>query len=364
MTLVGDTIRTARESYGAYLPSLRTFADRSGISAAQVSRIEAGLIDKPSLETLTSIAQALDRNPRFLWIVAGRLTGSEALSVLRSACRPGAELFDEWDDEDATAEAMRVVGQDAPSEDEMRLLAARIFSTFEVEETLWEGYANEVVGKTLEPRAKELLDLLRRLPPSSVEKVLEYARDQALATKQETTTAAIAAKGGVTMQGTELRPFSREWLEEQGFEGFVSVRELRETKCSAVPPVPGAYVVIIPEGATLRFLETSPGGHFKGKDPTVPVDRLESRWVENCGVPYIGKGNKLSRRLQEFVKFGGGAAIGHWGGRLVWQLAHSDDLIIAWRPSAPGVSAREQESELIAAFEEVFGCLPLANLTR
>jgi transcriptional regulator with XRE-family HTH domain len=364
MTLLGDTVRTARESYGTAFPSLRAFADRSGISAAQVSRIEAGLIEKPSFDTLNSIAQALDRNPRFLWIVAGRLTGSEALRVLRSACHPGAELFDEWDEEDAAAEAMRIVGQDSPSEAEMRLLAARIFKTFEVEETLWGGYAAEVVGETLEPRAKELLSLLGVLPTSRIQKVLEYARDQFRASKQETMTAGIAAKGGATMQGTELRPFSKDWLEEEGFEGFVSVKELRETKCSAVPAVPGAYVVVVPDGAKVRFLDMSSGGRFKGKDPTVSVDLLESRQVENSDAIYIGKGNVLSRRLQEFVKFGAGAAIGHWGGRLAWQLADSEDLIIAWRPSAPGVSAREQESGLITDFEAVFGCLPLANLTR
>jgi hypothetical protein len=56
------------------------------------------------------------------------------------------------------------------------------------------------------------------------------------------------------------------------------------------------------------------------------LDRIESRGRparRPCGVP------ELRRRLTQFGQFGGGEPAGHRGGRLIWQLADADDLLVA-----------------------------------
>lgn len=70
-----------------------------------------------------------------------------------------------------------------------------------------------------------------------------------------------------------------------------------------------------------EFLSHGTGGFFKGKDPNVSITELETNWVENTCVVYIGKaGTTLQKRLNQYLKFGNGQNIGHWGGRYIWQI--------------------------------------------
>jgi hypothetical protein len=103
-----------------------------------------------------------------------------------------------------------------------------------------------------------------------------------------------------------------EGLRTAGFEGFVTFRELRGGKIADVPQTGGVYVVLHPKPDRPVFLDASPGGRFKGKDPTVPVDVLRDRWNKGTSVIYIGKGDQLRRRIKEFMRFGAGDPIGHW----------------------------------------------------
>jgi hypothetical protein len=81
----------------------------------------------------------------------------------------------------------------------------------------------------------------------------------------------------------------------------------------------------------MRFAERSCGGWFKGKDPTVPQEDLTANWVDDAEVVYIGKADQLKRRLTQFADFGAGKPVGHWGGRLIWQLTNVDRLLVAWK---------------------------------
>lgn len=65
-----DLIRRARERQAI---SLRELARRSGVSAGQLSRIEAGEVEKPSVDTLKAIADALGRPPASLLLLAGHI---------------------------------------------------------------------------------------------------------------------------------------------------------------------------------------------------------------------------------------------------------------------------------------------------
>jgi hypothetical protein len=78
---------------------------------------------------------------------------------------------------------------------------------------------------------------------------------------------------------------------------------------------------------------------------------------------YIGKANhaRLRTRLQEYVDFGRGGKKRHWGGRLIWQLAEAQDLLVAWRVVADTESPLAEERRLIAAFRTDHCKPPFAN---
>lgn len=154
---------------------------------------------------------------------------------------------------------------------------------------------------------------------------------------------------------------SRTDVEAAGFTGYVRFDSL---PASGVPAGPGVYVVRRAASEPPVFLALSPAGHFKGKDPSVPIDVLRAAWVEEVDVVYIGKaGGKrgLRARLDQYRCFGAGEPVGHWGGRFVWQLAEADRLLVAWR-ATPEDNPAPVELALLAAFERTTGRLPFANL--
>jgi hypothetical protein len=156
--------------------------------------------------------------------------------------------------------------------------------------------------------------------------------------------------------------FDRNSLEADGFTGFVTFNELRTSEFADVPTEGGVYVVLRESDKPPGFLDNNPGGRFKGKDPTVDVSALEAKWIDECTVVYLGKGDNLKRRLREYARFGAGAPIGHWGGRYIWQLTDSTELLVGWKECGEGHTAAGLESELLQLFIEKHGGLPFANL--
>ncbi len=149
-------------------------------------------------------------------------------------------------------------------------------------------------------------------------------------------------------------------LKAAGFEGFKSVRELGCSR-TAIPEGKGVYMVVRISDAAPKFLTVGTGGHFKGRNPNVSVNELEENWVEGTCVVYIGKATSLNKRIGQYLRFGGGANVGHWGGRFVWQLKDSQDLLFCWKSLYDG-DPEEVEASMISEFRTIYGCRPFANL--
>jgi len=151
--------------------------------------------------------------------------------------------------------------------------------------------------------------------------------------------------------------FARQNLEKEGFTGWQPLAAIRASAC---PASGGVYVVTYKAECPVAFSERSCGGWFKGKDPTVTLEALTANWVDGAEVVYIGKANQLRRRLTQYADFGSGKPVGHWGGRLIWQLPTTDRLIVGWKET-PGRIPVEVEAELIGQFRQVHGKPPFAN---
>jgi hypothetical protein len=152
--------------------------------------------------------------------------------------------------------------------------------------------------------------------------------------------------------------FTRASLKAEGFVGWVSFKQMLNQ--DRVPRTGGVYVITRSTSGDPKFLQANPGGRFKGKDPTVAEEALRANWVAGAEIIYIGKADDLRRRLGQFADFGAGKPVGHWGGRLIWQLAESKNLLVAWKETPSDVPV-QVEAALIAQFRDQYGKPPFAN---
>ena len=151
--------------------------------------------------------------------------------------------------------------------------------------------------------------------------------------------------------------FRRSDLLTIGFQGFVPFASL---DLRMVPATGGVYVLLREDDQPPRFLASSPAGWFKGRNPSLAPADLVDRWIPGAHVVYIGKAStSLRQRLMAYRRHGQGAPVGHWGGRLVWQVANPEYLV-AWKVTED--EPREVERRLIAAFVAKYGRRPFANL--
>lgn len=157
-------------------------------------------------------------------------------------------------------------------------------------------------------------------------------------------------------------------IQQAGFSGFVAISALQTSECCEIPRLPGVYMVVRPNPVNPDFLGESTGGHFKGKNPAVAVALLKGKWVEDALVLYVGKAGgpgaiaTLNSRIRLYMQFGQGKPVGHWGGRYIWQLRHSGNLLVCWKTS--DAAPRTVENGLIQEFERAYGKLPFANLVH
>jgi transcriptional regulator with XRE-family HTH domain len=193
----GTAIAEAREGYGY---SIRELARRAGVSAGQISRMESGEVQRPAVETLVSLARALDRNPVPLMIAAGHISGSEARGHLARLTDEGSELAEAWQSEHDREQLDRMraaVSEPSSDESTLRRVAQEIFLTAETEETLWhDAYLALPAQGTQAEALRELVSAWPLVNAERRERILEYVRDQVDLSRAEFDREVAAHDGG------------------------------------------------------------------------------------------------------------------------------------------------------------------------
>lgn len=152
-----------------------------------------------------------------------------------------------------------------------------------------------------------------------------------------------------------------EKLKEAGFIGFIDIKTLKQIY-NRLPLEKGVYVVLRMTDEAPVFLEKGTGGFFKGKNPNVAISKLQGKWLDDSPIMYIGQTTKsLQKRILQYLQFGSGMGVGHYGGRYIWQLKDADNLVFAWKP-LPSTDTHDFEKRMLLDFHKEHGALPFANL--
>ncbi|WP_308466964.1 SIR2 family NAD-dependent protein deacylase [Rathayibacter soli] len=150
--------------------------------------------------------------------------------------------------------------------------------------------------------------------------------------------------------------WNRSGLEHAGFAGF---RPFSQLATSPPPKTPGIYVVLRTSKTGPTFMALSRIGKRDGLDLSYPVEDLQTKWLAEAEVLYIGKAN-ATRGLRSRLRQYGSLAPNHSGGRSIWQLADADELLVAWAETQDQDPA-VVESAYLHAFSAEHGALPFAN---
>ena len=156
-------------------------------------------------------------------------------------------------------------------------------------------------------------------------------------------------------------------LRKLGFAGFVSIESLRD-RVHRIPFEQGVYLLLRNVDLPPKFLSIGTGGHYKNKDPNVPITRLKNEWVSDATIVYVGKAggkeleSNLNSRIRDLLRFGEGKKAPHSGGRLVWQLYDVEQLLVCWKVVTE-CEPRTIEKMIIGKFKQLHrGMRPFANL--
>lgn len=121
---------------------MRRLAARSGVSQAEISKVERGLVRQPEAGTLVAIAHALALQPDPLLAAARHIDLRSTRTLLADLLADGGDVAEEWvvlgwDASEARALAL----DDETPAVEIRKLAARVFPTARAHDTRWAIHA-------------------------------------------------------------------------------------------------------------------------------------------------------------------------------------------------------------------------------
>jgi len=160
--------------------------------------------------------------------------------------------------------------------------------------------------------------------------------------------------------------FEEKFLHGHGFGGFKAIEDHWPDgliNCSSIPDQPGTYIVVCGEQFVPHFVEPGTGGSYRGRDPNVAIAALQEKWVADSRILYVGRAANLRRRIRQYLRFGRGESVSHWGGRFIWQLRNTEELLIGYVVLANGNHV-SYERLLLNEYYNKHRKLPFANLTK
>lgn len=147
-----------------------------------------------------------------------------------------------------------------------------------------------------------------------------------------------------------------EHLKLSDFRGFHSIEYLRQN-INIIPKEKGVYIVLRLSNEEPSFIERKNMGY--------PIEECKRNWINNEPIIYIGKAGPspdrtLRKRLKEYMDFGINKSQTHKGGRLIWQLKDSNELIVCWKVLVDR-NPKDYEKKMLLDFKEEKGKYPFAN---
>lgn len=128
----------------------------------------------------------------------------------------------------------------------------------------------------------------------------------------------------------------------------------------------GIYLFVYEGKDIPQFIDPGCGPKkYKGKEVNVSKDELEENWIHlgfDRNIIYIGESegkNGVGARLKLHMRFGNGEEINAHGGRYIWQIKDSDNLLVFWKRSD---SPKKDKKLMLNEFKKEYGELPFANL--
>lgn len=74
-----------------------------------------------------------------------------------------------------------------------------------------------------------------------------------------------------------------EELKAEGWQGFKNIAQLKSS-VSEIPKTMGVYMVLRFSTEVPHYINPGTGGFFKGNDPNVPIEELQSEWNANSPI--------------------------------------------------------------------------------
>lgn len=121
-----------------------------------------------------------------------------------------------------------------------------------------------------------------------------------------------------------------------GFEGFLPIKALVESKRAEIPEKQGVYLILTRTTQMPDFNADNPGFAANGLTPR-DVEALQRQWNTSSPIVYIGKAGgpeydaQLRSRLGQYFAWFSGKGRNHKGGRDIWQIDNPGELLVAWR---------------------------------
>lgn len=147
---------------------------------------------------------------------------------------------------------------------------------------------------------------------------------------------------------------------------FHTIQQLHDLSCSSIPTDSGIYVIDVPKGFQVSFVNTTTAiGTFNERSMLYPAKELQEKYeLSDKKRLYIGKAageNGLRQRLHQMTQYGWRNATNKRGGRAIWQIENCYELLVGYFICE---NPREIETEAINKYVEEFGVMPVANWAR